>query len=510
MNLIINDKSLDPRIVDAVRDRVKQNATVKGTSIKDEINAIDVGLVPNFSYPVKAAQWNDKWTADGGLRGGAETSSNSSQTVSENVTQGLNMEKEEMFNGNFSRCFSPSPSIMELDLRSGQPSRDADRNYSRTITPRVNPSAYLSETSHNNLRTLPYTHKSVDINQKEELESLKSLNYEIGRLTDKLSRYKSRRGHHFHDVDAHEEQLRQLEFSNELLIRENESLACRIAVYEQENNMTRQENSALWDALIFGKGRLKGTFEREDAVLEMIWDFKQRQLKKQKISARELLPGNVVDSRPSEENITLENQTSKPKMETKVVGKFPKSKEIAHNTSLASIRSYLTRRSSFARICSYLTFSTPSKRNTTGIYHDSERAGTHDSRSLSSPHSYVTSSFSSSPASTLTDVLTSASATTVFIATTRSDSDATPNACDRKIKIKAPCDKFPTVEEEVDALLDFADLHIRTLIEDYGDLVQRVNECLILQKERKTWGEELAGAIGNRDAGMNGANTSEE
>jgi hypothetical protein len=64
LNAILVNEHIDPKTVERVRRRASVSIRENGNGDESSISAIDVGLVPNFSYPSPAAEWNDRLSAE--------------------------------------------------------------------------------------------------------------------------------------------------------------------------------------------------------------------------------------------------------------------------------------------------------------------------------------------------------------------------------------------------------------------------------------------------------------
>jgi len=69
LNKILQNEHIDSSTVERVRGRARTSARRNGDGENSSINAIDVGLVPNFSKPNAAAEWNDRWFAEKRFQG---------------------------------------------------------------------------------------------------------------------------------------------------------------------------------------------------------------------------------------------------------------------------------------------------------------------------------------------------------------------------------------------------------------------------------------------------------
>ncbi|KAF2634663.1 hypothetical protein P280DRAFT_232647 [Massarina eburnea CBS 473.64] len=470
LNVIVSNDSVDPTMANAVRDRAKKSGRKNGHGIASDgrINAVDVGLVPNFSYPVQGACWHDKWLTEGMLRGGSgdenkngkrgrdketayremgpasETSPKpSSQTSSRHSKQSYH--QETLANGTFSDA-SPTPSLLGEGLISTSSADYSDSTHTRSSHLANNPKADA-----NPIRTTPSPSTLIHL-QKDKLakqfRSIRTLNRKIARLAQKKDFYKYQLSSYIENWGACEETVQQFKQENYILKREKE--------------LMMQENEALWTAVRFSKNLATVSFERDKSIVDMVWDFKERQVERDNMKKRfggSLLGKFGGQRRPQ----SLRWRGGSTQGDERKEDTRPKLR--SRKSSLTSARSYISNLSRKS-----------SKR------YSKPQINQYDPR---------TEAFYGS--STPTNGTRTSLHTIGNGSHKRESMNSTQAAHDEETCIEEIPDKFPTVMEEIDALVLFTDLHMQRLVEDVQDLVAREEDCWAFRIERERLGREVEG-----------------
>ncbi|KAF1959432.1 hypothetical protein CC80DRAFT_502447 [Byssothecium circinans] len=513
LNFIVNEGTVDPTMVEAVRDRAEHSKETNGDATQGKVSAINIGLVPNFSYPARWARWHDKWHAEGILRGG-DDEEESFEGASRHGSEGHELEAEQMsttpedtmhshektqqqlVNGVSSDYYSPSSSIMKLKFGFDPSSTQTSSESSRVPNPRETSSPSLSEICHHyhteqgEPSAPPLPHRSSPTN---------TLSRQLAHLAKKKQYYKSHLSAALDSLTACKGRIRQLESKNAFLSEEIDLTRYGNRTFKKENDILREENEYLWDALTFSQDKLKAAFDRENAVLGMMCGFMERQEKRETMQTEGLLMKDVFgelgcecvgetkarlkrekrawergESPDRRQDGGAKTKASKERMRAEKERK----KKVARRSSRASVRSHFSGRSlrpTLARVRSYLSFSRSAKRPKPPTHYDPQTASF-----------YATPSRPPSPSSSHR-----LSPTDSFATATRAGTDATLSPQDVAKLKRMPPEKFPTVMEEVEALLTFADVHGRRLVEDYEDVVEKMERCRHIKDRRRRWEDRL-------------------